>query len=98
MAALISRGRYPHQKPIETIDSCRPASSRGNDGDNQRRQLASCSINDLYGNQRRQQVWVAMVLAQQTTMLLLDGLTIYMDIVHQIDLFDLLRQLNHDRG
>ncbi len=60
-------------------------------------QLASCSVDELSSGQR-QRVWVAMVLAQQTPLLLLDEPTTYLDIADQIDLLDLLRQLNQERG
>jgi iron complex transport system ATP-binding protein len=54
-------------------------------------------VDELSGGQR-QRVWVAMVLAQQTPMLLLDEPTTYLDIAHQIELLELLRVLNQREG
>ncbi|WP_061769978.1 ABC transporter ATP-binding protein [Serratia symbiotica] len=97
VAALVSRGCYPHQSLLkqwtradqQAVEEAMVATNIN--------QLASCSVDELSGGQR-QRVWVAMVLAQQTPLLLLDELTTYLDIAHQIDLLDLLRQLNQERG
>ncbi len=59
--------------------------------------LASRQVDELSGGQR-QRVWVAMALAQQTPLLLLDEPTTYLDIAHQIELLDLCRELNEERG
>lgn len=56
-------------------------------------QFADHPVDTLSGGQR-QRVWIAMVLAQQTPLLLLDEPTTWLDITHQIDLLELLRQLN----
>jgi len=59
--------------------------------------LADRRVQDLSGGQR-QRVWVAMALAQDTDLLLLDEPTSYLDISHQIELLDLLADLNRERG
>ncbi|WP_428241746.1 Fe(3+) dicitrate ABC transporter ATP-binding protein FecE [Gynuella sp.] len=56
-------------------------------------ELAERMVSDLSGGQR-QRVWLAMTLAQDTPYLLLDEPTTYMDLNHQIELMQLLRQLN----
>ncbi|MCT4835457.1 ABC transporter ATP-binding protein, partial [Pseudomonas aeruginosa] len=55
--------------------------------------LAERPLDALSGGQR-QRVWIAMVLAQETPLLLLDEPTTYLDIVHQIELLELLAELN----
>ena len=60
-------------------------------------ELAEQPVDTLSGGQR-QRVWIAMVLAQQTPLLLLDEPTTWLDISHQIDLLELMRQLNRENG
>ena len=50
-------------------------------------------MDQLSGGQR-QRVWVALLLAQQTPVMLLDEPTTFLDIAHQYELLDLLRDLN----
>ena len=54
-------------------------------------------MDELSGGQR-QKVWIAMALAQQTDILLLDEPTTFLDIAHQIEVLDLLTDLNRRRG
>ena len=55
--------------------------------------VADRRVDELSGGQR-QRVWVAMALAQQTSLLLLDEPTTFLDLRHQIDVLGLLRKLN----
>ena len=59
--------------------------------------LANRSVDELSGGQR-QRVWIAMALAQQTDILLLDEPTTYLDITYQVEILDLLTDLNKRRG
>jgi len=59
--------------------------------------LAERAVDELSGGQR-QRVWIAMALAQETGLLLLDEPTTFLDIAHQIEVLDLLTDLNHARG
>jgi iron complex transport system ATP-binding protein len=59
--------------------------------------LAARAVDELSGGQR-QRVWIAMVLAQETPLLLLDEPTTFLDIAHQIELLNLLRNLNRRQG
>ncbi|MCB7430488.1 ABC transporter ATP-binding protein, partial [Erysipelatoclostridium ramosum] len=54
---------------------------------------ADAYVNELSGGQR-QRVWIAMALAQKTGILLLDEPTTYLDIAHQLEILELLRDLN----
>ncbi len=59
--------------------------------------LADQSVDSLSGGQR-QRAWIAMVLAQETAIMLLDEPTTWLDISHQIDLLELLSELNREKG
>jgi iron complex transport system ATP-binding protein len=59
--------------------------------------LADRSVDELSGGQR-QRVWIAMALAQETGILLLDEPTTFLDVAHQIEVLDLLTDLNRSRG
>lgn len=54
-------------------------------------------VDELSGGQR-QRVWMSVALAQQTEILLLDEPTTYLDLNHQIELLELCRELNRERG
>ena len=55
------------------------------------------SIEALSGGQR-QRVWIAMALAQDTKILILDEPTTYLDLAHQLDIPLLLQRLNEEEG
>ena len=55
--------------------------------------LADRPLSDLSGGQR-QRAWLAMILAQDADIVLLDEPTTYLDISHQVELLDLMRQLS----
>ncbi|WP_460490725.1 ABC transporter ATP-binding protein, partial [Corynebacterium nasicanis] len=97
VADLVGRGRTPHQGLFgrwSARDHEVVARALLNTGI---ADLADRSVDELSGGQR-QRVWIAMALAQDTDILLLDEPTTYLDIAHQIDILDLLRDLNAERG
>lgn len=59
--------------------------------------LAERPLDQLSGGQR-QRAWIAMALVQETPLLLLDEPTTYLDIAHQLEVLELLRKLNQERG
>ncbi|MGH4029578.1 ABC transporter ATP-binding protein [Actinomycetota bacterium Odt1-20B] len=92
VADLVSRGRQPHQHwwqqwSDEDERAVTEAMARTDVT-----ALAERSVDELSGGQR-QRVWIAMVIAQETDLLLLDEPTTYLDISHQVEVLDLVRQL-----
>ncbi|MEV8020851.1 ABC transporter ATP-binding protein [Streptomyces sp. NPDC086554] len=94
---LVARGRQPHQSWWQQwSDADEKAVTEAMERTDVSA-LAERSVDELSGGQR-QRVWIAMALAQDTDLLLLDEPTTYLDISHQVEVLDLVRQLNHDRG
>jgi len=97
VADLVGRGRHPHQRLLarwSTHDYEVVAEALKATGI---QDLADRSVDELSGGQR-QRVWIAMALAQETDILLLDEPTTFLDVAHQVDVLDLLTDLNRERG
>jgi iron complex transport system ATP-binding protein len=94
---LVGRGRYPHQGWFrrwtpEDDEAVAEALSMTSMTD-----LAGRCVDELSGGQR-QRVWIAMALAQQTDLLLLDEPTTFLDVAHQVEVLDVITDLNRTRG
>ncbi|MFB7575896.1 ABC transporter ATP-binding protein [Streptomyces sp. NPDC056165] len=94
---LITRGRQPHQKWWQQWSETDEASVSQAMERTGTAELAERPVDELSGGQR-QRVWIAMALAQDTDLLLLDEPTTYLDIAHQVEVLDLVRRLNRERG
>ncbi|MDA7027481.1 ABC transporter ATP-binding protein [Bacillus sp. CLL-7-23] len=90
---LVKQGRYPYQnwlkqwsvKDEEAVQNALKATNM--------EELANRTVDSLSGGQR-QRAWIAMTLAQETGIILLDEPTTYLDMTHQIEILDLLFELN----
>lgn len=94
---LVSRGRHPYHgvfKQWSAADERAVTEALEVTGTIE---MADRAVAELSGGQR-QRVWIAMVLAQQTDLLLLDEPTSALDIAHAVDVLDLVTELNRDRG
>lgn len=97
VAELVSRGRHPHRGVFQrwsAEDSAIVDAALASTG---MTELADRPVGDLSGGQR-QRAWIAMALAQDPRILLLDEPTTFLDLSHQIEVLDLLRDLNRTQG
>ncbi|PXY38140.1 ABC transporter ATP-binding protein [Prauserella flavalba] len=93
---LVARGRYPHQKLLRQWSSEDEAVVTESMKLTGVLELSGRLVDELSGGQR-QRVWLAMVLAQQTSILLLDEPTTFLDIAHQVEVLDLCADLHEDK-
>jgi ABC-type cobalamin/Fe3+-siderophores transport system ATPase subunit len=92
VAELVARGRHPHQGPFRQwseADEAAVAEAMDRTGVTA---YAGLPVDQLSGGQR-QRVWIAMTLAQETPVLLLDEPTTFLDLTHQLEILDLCQHL-----
>ncbi|MBC9822941.1 ABC transporter ATP-binding protein [Terrabacter sp. MAHUQ-38] len=94
---LVGRGRHPHHTHVRRWSAADDAAVMEAMRATGTVELAERHVEELSGGQR-QRVWIALTLAQQTEIVLLDEPTTYLDVAHQIDVLDLLRDLNRTKG
>ena len=97
VADLVGRGRHPHQRMFHTWSSADDVAVAEALSATGIADLADRAVDELSGGQR-QRVWIAMALAQQTGVLLLDEPTTFLDLARQIEVLDLLADLNEKKG
>lgn len=97
VAELAMRGRYPHQSFFQ------PPTKRDAEAVEKALELAGMTdlrdrpVQQLSGGQR-QRAWIAMALAQETPLLLLDEPTTFLDVAHQLEVMELVDRLNREEG
>lgn len=92
---LVARGRFPHQSLLRQWSQEDARSVEAAMAATAMAEFADRPLSDLSGGQR-QRAWIAMVLAQNTDILLLDEPTTWLDIAHQISVLQLLAQLHRE--
>lgn len=96
VADLVARGRAPYQNLIQQWRESDEAAVTGALSATRLTELSAQLVDELSGGQR-QRVWVAMLLAQDTPIMLLDEPTTFLDIAHQYELMELFRSF-HENG
>ena len=94
---LVGRGRHPHQtwfrqwSPADeqVVEQALRLTDTWD--------LRDRALDQLSGGQR-QRAWIAMTLAQDTDLVLLDEPTTFLDLAHQVEVLDLVTRLNRERG
>ena len=92
---LVARGRFPHRSFLRQFTTRDRAVVREALEATGVADLSGRLVDELSGGQR-QRVWIAMVLAQETDLLLLDEPTTYLDIAHQVGVLDLAARLHRE--
>lgn len=94
---LVARGRYPYQRFFrqwsradeDAVDRALEAAGVAD--------LRTRLVDELSGGQR-QRAWIALTLAQEAEIMLLDEPTTYLDLAHQTEVLDLVAALNREQG
>jgi len=94
---LVSRGRFPHRGAFGALGEADLRAVEDAMRATGTLELAGRPVDALSGGQR-QRCWIAMVLAQETPIILLDEPTAFLDLRYQVEVLDLLRRLTTEHG
>ncbi|HET7036398.1 MAG TPA: ABC transporter ATP-binding protein [Thermomicrobiaceae bacterium] len=97
VAELVEQGRYPHVGPLRLFNDADRAAIARALAETRMTEFRERPLDSLSGGER-QRAWIALALAQETPILLLDEPTTYLDIGHQFEVLDLIRRLNLEQG
>jgi iron complex transport system ATP-binding protein len=97
VADLVGRGRHPHQRWFRQRSEQDEQAVTEALAATGLTALTDRPVDELSGGQR-QRVWIALALAQGARTMLLDEPTTFLDLAHQVEVLDLLRELNVRRG
>jgi iron complex transport system ATP-binding protein len=94
---LVEQGRYPHAGALRMLRRQDHAAIAEAIALTNMESFAHRPLDSLSGGER-QRAWIALALAQATPVLLLDEPTTFLDIGHQLEVLELVRRLNEERG
>lgn len=94
---LVKQGRFPHQSWLKQWSHEDESIVNRALEVTRMVEFKDRPVDELSGGQR-QRAWIAMTLAQDTDIILLDEPTTYLDMAHQIEILDLLFELNETEG
>ncbi|MEL6331381.1 MAG: ABC transporter ATP-binding protein [Cyanobacteria bacterium J06626_26] len=94
---LVAQGRYPYQNWLQQWSEDDEKEVEAALAITELQEFSERPVDSLSGGQR-QRAWIAMTLAQNTQILLLDEPTTFLDLAHQIEVLDLLYDLNQKEG
>lgn len=97
VADLVSRGRHPRQRWYQQYSATDEQHVHEALEATGITAFADVPVEELSGGQR-QRVWIAMTMAQDTDILILDEPTTYLDLAHQVEVLALVHRLNRERG
>ncbi|MEU8510131.1 ABC transporter ATP-binding protein [Kitasatospora sp. NPDC048722] len=95
--SLVRLGRYPHQRMLSPWSRADQAAVEDALARTGTAELRDQQVDRLSGGQR-QRAWIALALAQDTDLLLLDEPTTFLDLRHQLDVLDLVADLHEEAG
>ncbi len=93
---LVAYGRFPHQRGFGKLKPEDKQIIHWALEVTKLTELETTAVDNLSGGQR-QRVWIAMALAQQTDLILLDEPTTYLDLAYQLEVLELLYRLNREQ-
>lgn len=94
---LVSYGRYPHRTNVNKLSNEDKNKIEWALKVTNTFEFKDRELSDLSGGQR-QRVWLAMALAQETDILLLDEPTTFLDMSHQLEVLNIVKNLNDKHG
>lgn len=94
---LVSYGRYPHRNNVNKLSNEDKNKIEWALKVTNTIEFRDRELSDLSGGQR-QRVWLAMALAQDTDILLLDEPTTFLDMSHQLEVLNIVKKLNDKEG
>lgn len=97
VAELVRQGRYPHRSLFSRWSAADEKACADALAQTGALHLKDRLLESLSGGQR-QRAWISMTLAQETDILLLDEPTTYLDLAHQVEVLELMRELAGARG